>query len=324
MEQEQWTEIEDDAKKLHDLIESQRDKINVLASLISETGWNEDTLNQSSNIFVLEPTPPVAEPRPNVVSTPKVVPLFKPEEVTLATNAKKTSNTPSITSLLKKITDMSQSISQNRPTTNSITSDTTLINHSPGVSPTQSMNTLVLSTLTSTIVDQDEEPFDQPQTTVEETKPTNDEPHKPIDIPLPQPEPSTVNKANNPTPLPPPQPEPYTVKKTDNPKPSPPQPSPVKKEDNAKPLFPPPRPPQPPVQSESPAAEAKKCPVCHFQFPSTIDDLEMYDHIDRCLFPNTNNTPPKEYECPNCKGKFSGYSDKDYLQHLNDCYNQEF
>lgn len=38
MEQETWTEIEDDAKKLHHLIESQREKINVLASLISPTG----------------------------------------------------------------------------------------------------------------------------------------------------------------------------------------------------------------------------------------------------------------------------------------------
>ncbi len=35
---EQWTEIEDDAKKLHELVELQRNQINEIVSLITETG----------------------------------------------------------------------------------------------------------------------------------------------------------------------------------------------------------------------------------------------------------------------------------------------
>jgi hypothetical protein len=35
---EQWTEIEDDAKRLHELVESQRNQINEIVSLISQTG----------------------------------------------------------------------------------------------------------------------------------------------------------------------------------------------------------------------------------------------------------------------------------------------
>ncbi len=35
---DQWTEIEDDAKKLHELVESQKNQINEIVTLISQTG----------------------------------------------------------------------------------------------------------------------------------------------------------------------------------------------------------------------------------------------------------------------------------------------
>jgi hypothetical protein len=35
---EQWTEIEDDAKKLHELVQLQRNQINEIVLLISQTG----------------------------------------------------------------------------------------------------------------------------------------------------------------------------------------------------------------------------------------------------------------------------------------------
>lgn len=195
------------------------------------------------------------------------------------------------------------------------------------------MNTLIDSLVTHTIVDKQDETPDQRQPTVEPKKPIVEQPHVSVDILLPErttEDTKTVTK-RTPSPVRQPQPEPPVVKKDPVPKrlPSPvrqPQPEPpvVKKDPVPKRLPSPVRQPQPRSPQPNPPAEPKKCPVCHYQFPSTIDDLEMYDHIDKCLFPTAVNTPPKDYECPNCKGKFSGYSDKDYLQHLTDCYNREF
>jgi len=35
---DQWTEIEDDAKKLHEIVQSQKNQINEIVNLISQTG----------------------------------------------------------------------------------------------------------------------------------------------------------------------------------------------------------------------------------------------------------------------------------------------
>jgi hypothetical protein len=35
---DQWTEIEDDAKKLHEIVQSQKNQINEIVTLISQTG----------------------------------------------------------------------------------------------------------------------------------------------------------------------------------------------------------------------------------------------------------------------------------------------
>jgi hypothetical protein len=135
-----------------------------------------------------------------------------------------------------------------------------LENHSPGISPTQSLATLTFESLQLTIgnqADKIEEPRD---IQVDQPEPIRDEPHAPIDIPI---------------------------------------------------VF-------------IPQNDTKKCPVCNHEFALTSNDLEMYDHIENCLFPSgATNTPPKEYECPNCNRKYPGNDENIYLQHLSDCYNRD-
>jgi len=77
-----------------------------------------------------------------------------------------------------------------------------------------------------------------------------------------------------------------------------------------------------PVPAPAPAVEAKKCPVCNHEFEPTSDDMDMYDHIEKCLFPTGAATQPKDYECPICHRKYAGSDEDAYLQHLSDCYNR--
>jgi hypothetical protein len=101
------------------------------------------------------------------------------------------------------------------------------------------------------------------------------------------------------------------TKQTDNQQPIPDQPHvPIDI-----PITTPPPPPAP--------VESKKCPVCNYEFASTSDDVEMYDHIEKCLFPTGIHTEPKDYECPNCNRKYPGNEETEYLQHLSDCYNRD-
>ncbi len=160
-----------------------------------------------------------------------------------------------MSSLLRKIQAITRQSSQTEPVTTAPTSDTTLINHTPGTSPTESMATLISETLSPPIVDQTKQTDNQ--------QPIPDQPHVPIDIPITTP---------------------------------PPPPAPV---------------------------ESKKCPVCNYEFASTSDDVEMYDHIEKCLFPTGIHTEPKDYECPNCNRKYPGNEETEYLQHLSDCYNRD-
>ena len=301
MDQEQWTEIEGDAKKLHELVQTQRNQINEIASLISQTGLIRSIFDRSMNSFFPATIASITKTSPSIPS-----PIKPPRE---------TANTTAINTLLQKSDTTRKSLSQQqqqRPVTTIHSSNMTLVNPSPGTSPTHSMTTLLDSIVTHTIVNEPEEKPPQPQPTVGSKKPIVEQPHVPIDIPLVEPKPAIEEKPTikrPPSPVPPPrQPDPPVVEKKPIPKPTP---SPI-------------RPPQPPPPAPAPPVEPKKCPVCHYQFPSTTDDLEMYDHIDKCLFPTANNTPPKDYECPNCKEKFSSCSDKDYLQHLTDCYNREY
>jgi hypothetical protein len=264
---EQWTEIEDDAKRLHELVESQRNQINEIVSLISQTAAASVSID------------------------PPNVPTGNTKDATTDKQLPPTPNTNMINDLFRRVQVIAglsaqQQKQQQQLQTPVITApvpNTTLINHSPGASPTQSLNTLTLSTMTPTIIDpKPEEPEipvykEELKTPVDKGEPVVEKPHEPIDIPVPPPAPiSSIDI----------------------------------------PVSPPPAPISP--------IEVKKCPVCSHEFPPTSDDVEMYDHIEKCLFPSGAAVEPKDYECPNCARKFPGNDDSTYLQHLSDCYNQAF
>lgn len=73
----------------------------------------------------------------------------------------------------------------------------------------------------------------------------------------------------------------------------------------------------------TPAKEKQICPICNHEFASTLTDANIYDHVEKCLFPSGMNTQPKDYECPNCNRKFANSDEGIYLQHLSDCYNRD-
>ena len=93
-------------------------------------------------------------------------------------------------------------------------------------------------------------------------------------------------------------------------------------EDTEVPL--PPTSPLPPVV-EPPAYETKTCPICNasFMLKSEADEMAIYDHIERCLFPVLPVTEPKSYVCPVCERKFPGDDELTYHQHLSDCINRD-
>jgi hypothetical protein len=155
---------------------------------------------------------------------------------------------------------------KHEPVTTATSQDTILENHSPGISPNQSLSTLTIESFQPTITNktqQIEEPTDNQEPVREEPivnpAPIREEPHPPIDIIL--------------APTPPPEP--------------------------------------------------KKCPVCNYEFAATSEDIDMYDHIEKCLFPTGIHTEPKDYECPNCTRKYPGNDEGAYLQHLSDCFNRD-
>ncbi len=178
-----------------------------------------------------------------------------------------TSNINIISSLLQRIHNITtpQQQQQEPVVITTPASDRTLINHSPGQSPTQSLATLTSNTLT--IIEdqakQDDKQIDhqtkQDDQQIDDQQPVDEQPHVPIDIPV--------------------------------------------------------TPPLP--------IEPKKCPVCNHEFASTSNDVDMYDHIEKCLFPTGIYTEPKDYECPNCNRKYPGNDEANYLQHLSDCYNRD-
>lgn len=242
---DQWTEIEDDAKKLHELVESQKNQINEIVTLISQTG-NKNRFGNIYNHFFIASAPTSFHPTN--------VSLDDSEAAANNQQATSAANTNIISTLLKKIQDITGH--HQEPAS---PPETILENHSPGTSPTQSLATLTLESLQQPIGNQTQQIEEPQDRQVHKQEPIRDQPFAPIDIPL------TVTPQNEP----------------------------------------------------------KKCPVCSHEFASTSDDVDMYDHIEKCLFPTGINTEPKEYECPNCNRKYPGSDEATYIQHLTDCYNRD-
>jgi len=218
-----------------------------------------------------------------IIDPPKVS-TNNTRDITTDKPSKSNQNTNMINDLFAKIKVIAN-VSSQPPVTNAPLPNTTLINHSPGTSPTQSLSTLTSSLMATTIIDPNTEPIEEPETPVHKKEPVVETPvvkKEPVaETPVAKKEP-VVEKPHAPIDIPV----------------SPPTPiSPI---------------------------EAKKCPVCNHEFPSTSDDVEMYDHIEKCLFPTGAAAEPKDYECPKCNRKFPGTDDSPYLQHLSDCYNRDF
>ncbi|CAF1182146.1 unnamed protein product [Rotaria sp. Silwood1] len=241
---DQWTEIEDDAKKLQEIVQTQRDQIEKIVTLISQTATASTTLN------------------------PTDVPINDTETIITEQPTKPNANTNIINSLLRKVQYLTGHHTQQEPATNDSLERTTLENHSPGISPSQSLATLTVQSLQPTIIDQKEK--------IEESQDKYDE------------------ELND-------------------------------KEINNKQLIieEPRTPTNTPIMSMTPK-ETKKCPVCNIEFSLTTNDEEVYDHIEKCLFPSNENTVPKDYECPYCNRKLPGNEEVAYIQHLSDCINREF
>ncbi|UJR31612.1 hypothetical protein I4U23_019095 [Adineta vaga] len=223
----QWTEIEDDAKKLHQLVQTQKNQINEIVTLISESATASNSLNLPD------------------------IPENNSQASTIDNQTPPPSDNTFISTLLKKIHDITGQHTPQQPvpttTTTTTLRETILENHSPGASPSQSLANLTLTSLN---------PIEEPH----DTQIHIEEPQQTVDMPI--------------TP------------------------------DNEK--------------------ETKACPVCDHKFPPTIDDVQMYDHIESCLFPSTSKVEePKEYECPECTRKWPNNDEIGYLQHLSDCFNRD-
>ncbi|CAF0714876.1 unnamed protein product [Adineta steineri] len=158
---EQWTEIEDDAKKLHELIQSQKNQINEIVSLVSQTATASTSLNTTD------------------------VSIDNSKDAVADRQTLTTTNTNLISNLLKKIHNIT---GQQEPTITTTSHETILENHSPGISPTSSMATLTLTSLNQ-IRDNPPPPLPQIEDSSNQQV-NNEEPHTPIDIPLPPPPPS--------------------------------------------------------------------------------------------------------------------------------------
>ncbi len=93
-------------------------------------------------------------------------------------------NTHFISTLLKRIQDITGQQTQHEPVTLATPQETVLENHSPGISPTQSLATLTLESLQLTVdnpAQQISEPNDRQ---IDNKEIIHEKPHEPIDVPL--------------------------------------------------------------------------------------------------------------------------------------------
>ncbi|CAF3569480.1 unnamed protein product [Rotaria sordida] len=232
---DQWTEIEDDAKKLHEIVQSQRDQINEIVTLITQTATASTSINPTDV--------PINDTETTITD--------KPTTPDVSHNIMNT--------LLKKIQSLTGHHTSQEPITDDVSEKKTLENHSPGTSPTQSLATLTLQSSQSINDNQTQQIEESQNKQIEDPELKHEEPHTPTNIPS---------------------------------------------------------------ISVSPK-ETKKCPVCNHEFLLTTNDEEVYDHIEKCLFPSSIGVEPKDYECPYCNRKLSGNDEVAYIQHLSDCINRD-
>ncbi|CAF1523482.1 unnamed protein product [Rotaria magnacalcarata] len=69
----------------------------------------------------------------------------------------------------------------------------------------------------------------------------------------------------------------------------------------------------------------RKCPICNYQFHNTANEFEIITHVDRCFIEAGMDDlapypEPKQYECPKCNQQFPCDHEKEYREHLSDCY----
>ncbi|CAF4075793.1 unnamed protein product [Rotaria sp. Silwood2] len=265
---DQWTEIEDDAKKLHQIVQSQRNQINEIVTLITQTAATSTSLN------------PIDVP---INDTETTVP-DKPTKPNPSKNVMST--------LLEKIQHLAGHHTEQEPIINDSSPKTTLENHSPGASPSESLATLTFQSLHQPIVNQTQKIEESQNTHVEESQNTHVE----------ESQNTHVEEAQN-----------THIEESHD-----------KQNDNENLIQEEPRIPTNPPSIPSAPKEIKTCPVCNHEFLLTTNDEEVYDHIEKCLFPSAISTEPKHYECPYCNRKLPGNDEEAYLQHLSDCINRGF
>ncbi|CAF0982800.1 unnamed protein product [Rotaria sordida] len=84
----------------------------------------------------------------------------------------------------------------------------------------------------------------------------------------------------------------------------------------------------PSVSRQLSHSNKKLCPICNYEFLNTVNELEIYTHVETCLISASMEdlgpfTGPKQFECPICNQQFSGSDDKTYREHLSNCYRDE-
>ena len=141
-EKSHWTEIEDDTKKLQEIIQTQQEQINELASLISLQVKEETEPAPAADELapVAIPSPALESITPNPIETqPEVeedAPTTSPAPASAATGTG--SNT-----LFARFKVFLQGAEV-------VVSEPSLVNHSPGISPSHSLATLTTEAMNTT------------------------------------------------------------------------------------------------------------------------------------------------------------------------------
>jgi len=72
---------------------------------------------------------------------------------------------------------------------------------------------------------------------------------------------------------------------------------------------------------------SQKCAVCNYEFPIIYSEIEIINHVEKCLstsdvIDSNVSMESKQLECPYCNEKLSNTDDLFYIQHLSQCFNE--